>query len=355
MDYFRNADLGFDKEAIITVNLPQNDIEKHKFLKDQFESTAGINSVSLSFSFPSGTGRNTSYRVIRSNHMDPEEEAINFEHQSIDEHYLDIYKINLLAGRNIKESDSTKGVIINLQLAERLGFTYPEDAIGQEVETGNGRFNVVGITENFHTKSLREQIDYVAFFYDPQSFYNASIKLATPSAGTNLFNNLPFIISKIESAYNEAYPDYVFDYAFLDEKIQSYYAEEIRMSRLFKILAGISIFIGCLGLYGLVSFMSIKRGKEIGIRKILGASTQSIMALFTKEFIFLVMFAFLIAVPVAWYLMQIWLQEYVYKINIGAEIFIIAGFASLVIAFFTVGYQTLKTSLTNPVESLRRE
>lgn len=355
MDYFRNADLGFDKEAVITVNLPQNDKEKHEILKDKIESASGVNSVSLSFSFPSGTGRNTSFGVIRSDLMDSPEEDINFEHQSIDENYLKIYKIDLLAGRNLVEADSSRGVILNLHLSKRLGFKVPEDAIGQEVETGDGKFNVVGVTANFHTKSLRDQIDYVAFFYNPSRFYNASIKLSTPADGGGFYKILPHVLSHLEAVYTEAYPSYVFEYRFLDDRIQAFYAEETRISSLFKILAGLSIFIGCLGLYGLVSFMAVKREKEIGIRKVLGASISSIMTLFSKEFLILVFFAFIIAAPLSWYMMQKWLQEFVFKIDIGAEIFLLAGFASLFIAIVTVGYQSLKTSLANPVNSLKSE
>ncbi len=355
MDFFRNADLGFDKEAVITINLPQNDIEKQKILKDKFESASGVKSVSLSFSFPSGTGRNTSFEVIRNAYMDHQEEDINFEHQSIDENYLGLYKIDLLAGRNVTEADSTRGIILNLQLSKRLGFKVPEDAIGQEVEVGDEKYSVIGVTENYYSKSLRDQIDYVAFFYKPGRFYNASIKLSTPADGNQFYKNLPNILSHLEVAYNDAYPAYVFDYGFLDERIQSYYAEETRISSIFKIVAGISIFIGCLGLYGLVSFMAVRRGKEIGVRKVLGASTKSITVLFTKDFIFLVIFAFVIAAPVSWYMMHKWLQEYAYKINIGFEIFLIAGFISLIIAIITVGYQTFKTSRTNPVDSLRSE
>ena len=355
MDYFRNADLGFDKEAVITVNLSDNNYEKQQSLKAQWEATAGIKAVSWSFSFPSGVGRNTSFHEIRSKHIDSEGEAIGFEHQAIDENYLSIYKLGLLAGRNFIPADTASGIILNLQLSKRLAFDKPEDAIGEEVVTGDGRYTVVGVTENFHSRSLKDPIDHMAFFYNPKRFYSASIKLAVPADKASFFHNLPKVVAQIEGVFNKTYPEYVFNYDFLDERIASFYAEETRLSNLFKILAGLSMFIGCLGLYGLVSFMAVRREKEIGIRKVLGASIGSLMTLFSKDFILLVVFAFMIAAPCAWYIMQMWLQEFAFKINLGAEVFLLAGLTSLIIAIVTVSYQSLKTSLANPVNSLKSE
>lgn len=355
MDYFMNADLGFDKEAVITLNIADNNPEKQQILKNKWESVAGIKAVSWSFSLPSGTGRNTSFQEIRTQGMGTESEGIGFEHQAIDENYLELYKVALLAGRNFVPADSTRGIILNLQLSRRLGFVQPHDALGKQVFIGDDSYNVIGVTEDFHSLSLKDPIDHIAFFYNPRRFYNASIKLAYLTGKDSFLENLPQVISEIEKGFKSTYPEFVFSYDFLDKRIESFYAEETRLSKLFKILAVLSIFIGCLGLYGLVSFMAVRRGKEIGIRKVLGASIGSIITLFSKEFILLVLFAFAVAAPLSLYIMQKWLQEFVFRIDLEFEIFLLAGFASLLIAAVTAGYQSIKASLANPVDSLKSE
>ncbi|MGD1893636.1 MAG: ABC transporter permease [Cyclobacteriaceae bacterium] len=151
------------------------------------------------------------------------------------------------------------------------------------------------------------------------------------------------------------YPDYLFDYQFLDDRIAAFYQEETRLAQLFKILAGITIFIGCLGLYGLVSFMAVRRTKEVGIRKVLGASVRSILILFSKEFMVLVGIAFLLAAPLAYYVMQQWLMNFTYQIDIGANTFFIAIAFSALVALLTVSHQSVKAALANPVDSLRNE
>jgi ABC-type antimicrobial peptide transport system permease subunit len=163
------------------------------------------------------------------------------------------------------------------------------------------------------------------------------------------------VLSSIEQAWKATYPEGIFDYDFLDESIASFYEEEKRMSQILTVFAGIAIFISCLGLYGLASFMAARRTKEVGIRKVLGASVQQIVLLFSKEFVWLVAIAFLLATPLTWYLMHQWLQDFTYRIDLHIGIFLLAGMASLLIALLTVSYRSLKTAMTNPVESLKDE
>ena len=159
----------------------------------------------------------------------------------------------------------------------------------------------------------------------------------------------------MEQAYRQQFPESIFEYEFLDETISSFYREEEKLSRMFTVFSAIAIFIGCLGLYGLVSFMAVQRTKEIGVRKVLGASVVNIVLLFTKEFFVLIGIAFTIAAPLAWYVMQNWLQDFEYRIPLGPELFLVAVGFTLAIAFLTVGYRSIKAALMNPVKSLRSE
>jgi len=163
------------------------------------------------------------------------------------------------------------------------------------------------------------------------------------------------VLPYVQKLWTGTYPDYVYDYQFLDQTIENFYKQEDQLSQLYKIFAGIAIFISCLGLYGLVSFMAVQRTKEVGIRKVLGASARNIVYLLSKEFTVLIIIAFIISAPIAWYIMHKWLQNYTYRIPLSASIFIIAIVSSVVIAWITVGYRAVKTSLANPVKSLRSE
>ena len=162
-------------------------------------------------------------------------------------------------------------------------------------------------------------------------------------------------LASIEKLWHNAYPDFIYEYQFLHDKIASFYKQEYQLSQLYKIFAGIAIFISCLGLYGFVSFMAVRRIKEVGVRKVLGASVMNIIYLFSKEFTFLIAIAFLIAIPFAYYFMHQWLQNFAYRINITPGIFLSTILVSIIIAWLTVGYQSIKAALANPVKSLRTE
>ena len=178
--------------------------------------------------------------------------------------------------------------------------------------------------------------------------YNqVGIKLAT--------TNISSTIQSVKKIFDQTLPDFVFEYKFLDDKVESFYKQEKQLSQLYKIFAAIAIFLSCLGLYGLASFMATQRIKEVGIRKVLGASVSSIVYLFSKEFILLILIAFVIAAPIAWWFMHKWLLDYVYRIDMAWWIFLLGGIASIVIALITVGFQAIKAAIANPVKSLRTE
>ncbi len=168
-------------------------------------------------------------------------------------------------------------------------------------------------------------------------------------------SNIPKTQAAVEAAWNQYFPEYAYTSSYMDQNISRFYQQEEQLSLLYKIFAGIAIFISCLGLYGLVSFMSVQRTKEIGIRKVLGATVQNIIYLFSKEFTVLIIIGFLIAAPLAYYMMNSWLQNFQFHINISAAVFIMAIVASIMIAWITVGYKSIKAALRNPVDSLKTE
>ncbi|MEM9671650.1 MAG: ABC transporter permease [Bacteroidota bacterium] len=359
MDYFRSAELGFESEAVVTVKLPEGKtppLSALQTLENRWKSSPAVKSVSFASTSPSGFKRNTSHWDIRRKGAPKTEEGIVFERQSVDTQYLDLYQIPLLAGRNFQPSDTSEQIIINRKLAERVGFSNPTEALNETMIIGTkNTYSIIGVTENFHTKSLHGELDYVGLLQRPKEYETVNIKLDLTANTSQESDILAETIQQLEADWASMYPDYLFDYQFLDDRIAAFYQEETRLAQLFKILAGITIFIGCLGLYGLVSFMAVRRTKEVGIRKVLGASVRSILILFSKEFMVLVGIAFLLAAPLAYYVMQQWLMNFTYQIDIGANTFFIAIAFSALVALLTVSHQSVKAALANPVDSLRNE
>jgi putative ABC transport system permease protein len=206
---------------------------------------------------------------------------------------------------------------------------------------------VVGVLKDFNDRSLRQDLAPLLIATNATMYRQASIKLAT----TNISSSM----QSIKKIWEQTFPNYVYEYRFLDDKIASFYKQENQLSQLYKIFAAIAIFLSCLGLYGLASFMAVQRIKEVGIRKVLGATTGSIVYLFSKEFIMLIAIAFAIATPIAWYYMNQWLQGYAYRIDVSWLIFLAGGFAAIVIALATISFQAIKAAVANPVKSLRTE
>ena len=206
---------------------------------------------------------------------------------------------------------------------------------------------VVGVLKDFNDRSLRQDLAPLLIATNSTMYRQASIKLSTANIASSM--------QSIKKIWEKTFPNYVYEYRFLDDKIESFYKQENQLSNLYKIFAVIAIFLSCLGLYGLASFMAVQRIKEVGIRKVLGASVRGVVYLFSKEFIILITIAFIIASPVAWYFMNQWLQDYVYRINISWWIFIVGGISSIIIALITVSFQAIKAALANPVKSLKTE
>ncbi len=226
-------------------------------------------------------------------------------------------------------------------------FKSAQDAIGKLINVSGKTFPIVGVVKDFHVSSLRDAIGPVVLTTIKNQYGIANIKINMSEAKN--------VIASMQNVWNKYFPDYVFEYNFLDQSIADYYKQEAQLSVLYKIFSGIAIFISCLGLYGLISFMAVQRKKEIGIRKVLGAPVRDIVIMLSKEFTILITIAFFIASPLAWYFMHQWLEQYTYRITLGAGFFIITIISALCIAWLTVGYTAIKAALANPVKSLRTE
>jgi ABC-type antimicrobial peptide transport system permease subunit len=264
-----------------------------------------------------------------------------------DTNYFRLYNLPLVAGRVYYSSDTTREFMVNETVVKNLGITDPDKAIGKRINVDGKLYPIVGVVKDFHTNSLRDAIGPVVLMQNKNFYGTANIKIDMQKAKT--------VIATLQSTWNKYYPDFVFEYNFLDQSIADYYKQENQLSVLYKIFAVIAIFISCLGLYGLISFMAVQRKKEIGIRKVLGAPVRDIVFMLSKEFTLLIVIAFLIASPLAWYYMHQWLQQYTYRINIGSWFFVTTILCSLIIAWITVGYTAIKAAVANPVKSLRTE
>ena len=206
---------------------------------------------------------------------------------------------------------------------------------------------VVGVVKDFNNRSLRNELAPLLMATNSTMYRQASIKLSTANIATTM--------QSVKKLWEQTFPNNVYEYNFLDDKIASFYKQETQLSALYKIFAAIAIFLSCLGLYGLASFMAVQRVKEVGIRKVLGASSGNIVYLFSKEFMLLIAIAFIIATPVAWYYMQQWLQDYAYRISMSWWLFATGGLVSIIIALATISYQAIKAAVANPIKSLRTE
>ena len=238
-------------------------------------------------------------------------------------------------------------MIINESAAKLLGYSSPQEAVGRNFDQWGRKGKIIGVLKNFHYKSLQQNIQPLVMRMERWGYGLISIKVASA--------NLPAIIKAIESKWNQLIPNRPFDYNFLDEFFDKQYRSEDRFGSLFTNFAVLAIFISCLGLLGLASYSAIQRTKEIGVRKVLGASVSNIVNLLSIDFIKLVLVAFVIAAPIGWFCMNSWLKDFAYRVNITWWVFAIAGIAALLIAFFTISFQAIKAAIANPVKSLRTE
>lgn len=347
-DYFRTASMGFTKDAILNVPVPGDSLSRTKFdfLRNEYLKNPAIQKVSFSSASPADNGRwNSDFRYDHATKSTEFAATLKWA----DPEYFKVYNLQFVAGKPYEATDTVTGYVVNETLLKRLGVTDFQQAIGKEINLWDGarKATIAGVVKDFNSSSLRQPVAPVLL--GPWKELYGTMNLHISPGKTK--EALDFI----ESTWNKTFPDNVYRYEFLDKKINNFYRQENQLSTLYKVFAAIAIFISCLGLYGLVSFMAVQRIKEVGIRKVLGASVGHIIYLFSREFTILILVAFVIAAPVAYYFMHRWLEDFTYRIPLSATIFLVSIIGSLAIAWITVGYRSIKAAIINPVKSLRTE
>jgi ABC-type lipoprotein release transport system permease subunit len=348
MDFFRNRPMGFDRKAITLVNLPDSKdrVRSHAWFQSQVARLPGVLSTSLC-SDPPATVDVGAGNFIFENDAHPE----NFEpvRRFADTGYFSVFHIGLAAGRYIHPADTGREVMFNETAVKMLGIRSPEAIIGKTIHFGDpkNRLTIVGVVRDFQSTTLREKLKPVIFQSTPDDFWRLAVRLRPEEIQPTM--------ARLQTLFKQTYPDQFFVAPFFDDTVVQFYNAEAIEAKLFKAFAVVAIFISCLGLYGLVSFMAVQKTKEVGIRKVLGASVTGIIYLFSKEFLILIGLSFLIAAPIGYYLMHSWLSGYYYHMDLGWSVFAIAIALSVVIAMITVGAKAVKAALANPVKSLRTE
>ena len=354
MNYIQNKKLGYEREQVLLLDDTHILGEQTRAFKDELLTNPKISSVSVSGYLPVPSNRNDS-PLCKSPEI-REDNCVSIQMWNIDQDYLATMGMELVAGRNFSDDMPTdsNAVIINETAAKILGFDNPigkklfggAGSIDRESGSLGGSSTIIGVVKDFHFESLRQNIGALSFWLQPSNNH-ISIKANSDQIAT--------LIPEIESSWKAMAPGQPFNFRFLDESFDRLYRSETRISSIFGIFSGLSIFIACLGLFGLAAFATERRTKEIGIRKVLGATTANLVALISKDFLRLVVIAMVIAIPIAWYFMNQWLQDFAYRVNIQWWIFFIAGILAIAIAFATVSLQSIRAALANPVDSLRSE
>ncbi len=348
MNFFKKTSMGFTKDHILTVPIPGDSASRSRaeYLRGELERQPGISDVSFAFTSPFDNGNWSSDFKFDNN---PNNTGFEANLKFADVNYFKTYDLQFIAGRPFYESDSIREFVVTEQFIKRVGLHDPQEAIGKKIDLWDGQHvkTICGVVKDFHSQTLRQALEPVILASQRTSYNMFGLKLEPGKTKEAL--------AFIEKLWTTTYPDFVYEYQFLDDKVDRSYRRETQLSHLYTIFAGIAIFISCLGLYGLVSFMATQRVKEVGIRKVLGASVGHIVYLFSREFTILVLLSFVIAAPVAWYLMTRWLADFEYRIPLGASIFLLAIVGSIAIAWITVGYRAVRAALANPVKSLKSE
>lgn len=345
MNFFNTVDMGYEKESILTFQIRDRSEQAQERWESELANIPGAEKFSISSTPPFSGSISATNSFF--NTSDTSRVEVNTYIKSSDQNYSDTYGLRLLAGDWLSESDTLKEVVVNESYLKKVGITDPMNAIGELVTIWGRKLPIRGVIKDFHAITLNQEIEPTAIFSDRGDYRTIGVKV-NPERRSE-------VIAGVEQVWNDIHPEYEFDYIFVDDNISNYYETEERMSQMLSVFAGIAIFIGCLGLYGLVAFMTNQKAKEMGIRKVLGATVNGLVSRFLIEFLKLVGIAFLVAAPLGYYGMNSWLQEYAYSIKIGPAIFIVSLLASVLIAVLTTGYRSFRAASVNPVMSLRDE
>ncbi len=354
INFSLNKDLGFKKDALVSFNTPWNFFDDKEDLRrfallEKLKTIPGIEKISLGGAPPAHNGSSSTTMKVNNGKKDIE---MMVETVNADPAYFDVYKMKLKAGKMLQPSDTIKEYLINETYAKQLGFKDPNEALGKFIQRRGKQVPIVGVLADFNTKSTHSGIGPLVYTANNKNSYNIHLALKPQDGAPGLWKST---LEKVEKEFKKLYPEDDFTYDFFDATIASFYKKEQDISRLLNWAAGLCIFISCLGLLGLVIYTTNTRTKEIGVRKVLGASVIQIVSLLSKDLLSLVLIAFVIASPLAWWSVNRWLQDFAYRTPVSWWIFGICGISMLLIAIFILSIRTVKAALTNPVKSLRTE
>ncbi len=348
MNYIRNKKLGYNKEQLLVLPNSWALGKNEKAFKDQLLKDSRVSNVTLSWYKPAGPSNSNNALAYPEG---KENQIMRTLEYHVDEQYIPTFEMQMVAGRNFSAEFKTdsSAMIINETAAKEFGFG--DHAIGQKItrqkgDKGNNLpYTVIGVVKDFNFKSLHETITPLLMVLEPESGFIIKIKTA----------DVPGLLSSIKQTWSSFVPDEPFTYAFMNDLYNKTYLAEQKTGTILNIFALLTIFVACLGLFGLATYTAEQRTKEIGIRKVLGATVTQVTNMLSKEFLRLVCIACIIAFPLAWWAMSKWLQDFAYKIQISWWVFLIAGVAALAVALLTVSFQSIKAALMNPVKSLKSE
>ena len=351
INFMRYSDKGFNTDAVLTIMKWGDKEGRLKVFAQNVKQIKGIDRVLLQEHAPMGFAQMSNGFKYK----DGEEKTVQAMMEIGNDEYIPFYKMKLIAGRNMIHSDSLRELVINEAMSKAMGFENPQDAVGKllyMMGMNEKAYPVVGVIANFRQGSFHDAILPAVIVNDPSWNFSVAIKLNTSEKNTA---EVKTVLAAIETQWKKIFPDSNFDCNFLNESISWLYGQEEKTSWLVKAAMVITIFISCMGLFGLAMFTAEKRTKEIGIRKVLGASISSIAMMLSRDFVRLIVIAIVIASPIAWYFMQQWLQDFTDRTNISWWIFGMAGLCAVFVALITVSFQAIKAAMANPVKSLRSE
>lgn len=356
VNYLHNKDLGFNKDQIMFFPMRGDNMFKNQqAFKNELTQIPGVSSVSIGYGFP-GDAVAGDEILVPKNGKQEKESATQL---MVDYDYIKTMGLQLVAGRDFSKemgTDKDHAWIINETAVRQLGFGTPQKALGKKLywHVWNNvnpdsikEGQVIGVVKDFNYKSLYDKVETTVLQIFPDAAWKVAVKMKTAHMGAT--------INEVKNVWNQFTPDYPIEYKFLDENFEQMYKAEDKLRSLLSIFTAMAIFVGCLGLFGLAAYTAERRRKEVGIRKVLGATTKGVVLLLSKDFVKLVIISLLIASPFAWFFMNKWLQDFAYRINISVWIFIVAGATTILIALLTVSFQAIKAAMANPVKSLRSE
>lgn len=346
MNYIQNQDLGFNKDLVYSFGMNNDSISlaKHQPLINTLKEIPEVVGVSLNSDHPLSTNMwSGNFRVQGRE----EDEKFSATYKFSDENYDEVFGLKLLAGTYLTPSDTFKHLVINETMLEKLNFESPEAALNEKLQVWGKYYPIVGVVEDFFTRTIHDEKLPLIISTRRDFYWLAAVKIKPQNVNQTL--------AAIRNGFDKIYPEQVLEGKFMDERIAGFYEAEQRLTALCQGFGFLAIFISCLGLLGLAMHAAARRTKEIGVRKVLGASIGNIVSMLSKDFLILVFIAFLIASPIAWYAMSSWLDTFAYRVDMTWTVFLIAGIIAILVAFITVGIQGLRAALVNPIRALRDE